>query len=121
MDNTVDVCPICQDDDITCDAVTACGHRACALCALRVAATTRSCWICRRPLGELRVGDETIAVGGSAPPAAESDSVILQASSTDFFPVIFLVDRKVALVSFAAGMMAYSYLLQRLSSTGEPM
>ena len=99
------VCPICQDEAVACDAVTPCGHHACSLCAMRVAATTRCCWMCRRPISELRVGAETIPI---SEPSEAADSIVVQANPTEFFPVIFLVDHKVVVVSFVAGLLTYS-------------
>lgn len=103
------VCPICHDESVSCDAVTSCGHHACSLCAMRVAATTRSCWMCRQHISELRVGNETIQITDS-PPVEPADSVMVHANPMEFFPIIFLVDRKVAVVSFLAGLLTYSYV-----------
>lgn len=108
------VCPICSDETVVCDAVTPCGHRACALCAMRVAATTRACWMCRQQISELRVGDETIQISDT--PESGGDTVMVHANPTEFFPVIFLVDRKVAVVSFLAGFAAYSYFFAEVAT-----
>lgn len=97
-------CPICTEEFADADCVElSCGHQACASCGWRIAATTRRCWFCNQPFDAVNGSVDLPEISSENNEATENGREFLLATGIDAFPLVFLVDKKTAVVSFLTG------------------